>query len=119
MKFSADGEGDVREDKQGCLGITVGDGEPWGFMELMEARIEAGDSGLRAELLAKPNVGAGVLAGMHSPRTPAPASWCVGQGKGGLVLEYQEPWRSVWLLWSEGDRGRRWEDVRGPVEVMI
>lgn len=61
----------------------MGDGEPWGFMELMEARIEAGDSGLRAELLAKPNVGAGVLAGMHSPRTPAPASWCVGQGKGG------------------------------------
>lgn len=41
-KFSADGEGDVKEDKQGCLGITVGDGEPWGFMELMEARIEAG-----------------------------------------------------------------------------
>ena len=32
-KFSADWEGDVKEDKQGCLGITAGDGEPWGFME--------------------------------------------------------------------------------------
>ena len=98
----------------------MGDGEPWGFMELMEARIEDGDSGLRAELLAKLNVGAGGLGrNAQSPRTPAPSSWCVGQGKGGLVLEYQEPWRSVWLLWSEGDWGRRWEDVRGPVEVMI
>ena len=41
-KFSADWEGDVKEDKQGCLGITVGDGEPWGFMELVEARTKAG-----------------------------------------------------------------------------
>ena len=39
----------------------MGDGEPWGFMELMEARIEVGDAGLRAELLAKLNVGAGGL----------------------------------------------------------
>lgn len=41
-KFSADWEGDVKEDKQGCLGITAGDGEPWGFMELVEARTKAG-----------------------------------------------------------------------------
>lgn len=41
-KFSADWEGDVKEDKQGCLRITVGDGEPWGFMQLVEARTVAG-----------------------------------------------------------------------------